>query len=507
MNKSPNILWIFSDEHRPDVAGFAGDQVVNTENLDRLAARSVWFPNATCASPICTPSRMTILAGKDVHNCSAWNNHWVLFPEHLTWPAHFANHGYRTCLVGKMHYGGRDQLNGFQVRPYGDLRHGLGHQPEPLSMYPAYHNARSGGVSEIPESLMQDVVVTRESLSFVREHHDREPDTPWFLCASYGRPHSPLTSPGRYFRNYEGKVPRVAVGGEHAGNLEEYASGLVQDLTDEEIERGRQGYYACVDFFDDCVGELLAGLEREGLLENTIVIYASDHGDMLGLFGCWSKTQYYRPSIGAPLLISGPGIAEGATVTNPTSLIDVYPTVCELAGLPVPDGLDGVDFSESLRRPEMAAPHREFVFSSYYRHGIRVHHPRIPDDTPRAAWRCVHDGRWKYVQVERGAELLFDMETDPLELNNLAALSEHAGRKATMREWLFRDFSFETAHERLRSDWERLPDFFSGHFPGTPNQYMLPDGRVFDAEKSLYDARWLSIPPNVTGGIIPQQFG
>ena len=169
MPDRPNILLILSDEHHPDVAGFAGDVVVDTCHIDRLAERSARFSTAICANPVCTPSRMCLLTGKKAHRCAAWSNHWIICPEHVTWPRHFATHGYTTALVGKMHFGGRDQMQGFQHRPYGDLRHGLGHQPEPLSMFPGYHNPASTGVTEIPESLLQDVVTTRETLVFLSE--------------------------------------------------------------------------------------------------------------------------------------------------------------------------------------------------------------------------------------------------------------------------------------------------------------------------------------------------
>ena len=203
----PNILLIQTDQHASSVSGFAGDPSVQTQHLDALAQRSTQFDTAICPSPICTPSRMCMLTGKEAHRCAAWSNHWIIFPEHVTWPGHFADHGYRTCLVGKMHFGGRDQMQGFQVRPYGDLRHGLSHQPEPIDLFPAYHGAESAGVTEIPESLLQDVVVTRESLAFLLEHQDLEPDVPWFVCASYSRPHSPFTAPGRYIRRYRDKIP------------------------------------------------------------------------------------------------------------------------------------------------------------------------------------------------------------------------------------------------------------------------------------------------------------
>src|SRR5689334_14919768 len=144
--RRPNILLIITDQHTPKVTGFAGDRDVRTEHLDALAARSVIFDAAVCASPVCTPSRMCMLTAKEVHRCAAWNNHWAIFPEHQTWPRHFSEHGYRTCLVGKMHFGGKDQMQGFQFRPYGDMRHGGGHQPEPIDLFPGYAHAESAGV-------------------------------------------------------------------------------------------------------------------------------------------------------------------------------------------------------------------------------------------------------------------------------------------------------------------------------------------------------------------------
>jgi len=194
-------------------------------------------------------------------------------------------------------------------------------------------------------------------------------------------------------------------------------------------------------------------------------------------------------------------------MNKPISLIDIYPTMCSMAGIPVPTGLDGMDYSEALRTADETKCRREYAFSSYYRYGIRLSGMELSDETPEMAWRCVNDERWKYVEIEKGSELLFDLEKDPLETENLASRPECDDVKRRMRNWLHRDFSWESAHDQLREDRERLPQFYSGYFPGTPNQYMLPDGRVFDAEKSLYDARWLHIPPGFTGGIIPQQFG
>ncbi len=509
MSTRPNILLILTDQHAPKVAGFAGDPDVRTQNLDALARQSVRFQQAICPSPCCTPSRMCILTGKDVEHCAAWANHWTIFPEHLTWPQHFADHGYTTCLVGKMHFGGRDQIQGFTHRPYGDLRHGLGHQPEPLSMFPGYHHVESAGVTEIPESLLQDVVVTRETLAFLREHRDQNPDEPWFVCAGYSRPHSPLTAPGRYIRCYRDRLPQVEE--PQPDRLEPYARRLYDQiagaLNAQQRQRGLEAYYACVDFVDDCIGELLEGLEKSGLLDNTIVIYTSDHGEMAGVHGLWQKGVYYEPSVGVPLLMRGPGIAPGhRDVNRVISLIDLYPTTCALCGLPVPEGLDGVDFSGVLRDPASADAPRAYAISQMFAQGTLVQSMLVPTDAPYRAWRAIRTEHWKYIEVQGGEPLLFDLQNDPGESRNLAGHPGHATRCRELRALLFEGFSWERAMRQLEADRQRIAEYRSGLKPTVPNQYKLADGRTFDAEAALYGARWL-IEPDATGGIIPQQFG
>lgn len=499
-----------TDDHDPLVAGFSGNRVVGTRHLDDLAARSVRFQSAVCASPLCTPSRMAMLTGKQAHRCAGWNNHWAIFPEHVTWPAHFGAHGYRTCLVGKMHFGGRDQMNGFQERPYGDLRHGLGHQADPISMFPGYALARSAGITEIPESLLQEVVVTRETLAWILEHQSQHTGRPWFACASYSRPHPPFTTPRRYWQRYRDRVPPPEAG--TAAPAEACARAMAQryvDLTPDEIRRGREGYYACVDFVDDCIGELLSGLDLAGALENTVVIYTSDHGEMLGNHGTWAKGLYFDRLIRVPLLISGPGVRPGAhVVPHPVCLTDLYPTACALAGLPVPPGLDGRDLSPLLAAPDEASAPHEAVFSEFYQYGQAMASlATVPDSASGAAWRVARSSRWKLVEVERGETLLFDLESDPEETTNLAGRPGHADVAAALQAALRRNFSWELARKQLVEDRQRLARFRSGRAPSTPNQYRLPDGREFDAEAGLYGVRWLKIPPGSDGGIIPQQFG
>lgn len=510
MASRPNILLLISDQHPAFLSGFAGDSIVRTQHLDGLAAQSVHCTTALCASPVCTPSRMSMLTGKEPHKCAAWGNHWMIFPEHVTWPGHFAAHGYTTALIGKMHFGGRDQHQGFQHRPYGDLRHGLGHQPEPIDLFPGYAHVRSAGISEVPESMMQDVVVVRETLAFLREHHDQAPEKPWFTCASFSRPHSPFTAPGRYIRRYRDRVPLPSLAPGEPDSLEPFARIAIESdhPSSEEQLRAIEAFYASVDFLDDCIGELLDGLRASGMLDNTIIIYTSDHGDMAARHGLWGKRVYFDQSVNVPLLISGPGVKPGPhDWAEPFSLMDLFPSTCALAGLPVPTGLDGVDQSAALRAPGEAAPPREFAPSSFYSYGVRINHRRVADTTPQRAMRLVRTRDWKYVQVERGDELLFNLRKDPDERTNLATDPAQTGRLREMRAMLEQGFSWPEVHRQLEADRARAPEFLSGLRPGMPNQYTLRDGRVCDAETGLYDARWLYIPPEATGGIIPQMRG
>ena len=517
MPSPPNVLLIMTDQHSAEVAGFAGDAVVQTPHLDELAAESVRFSCAVSPSPVCTPARMCLMTGREPQRCAAWGNHWIIFPEVMTWPRHFANHGYATALVGKMHFGGADQMQGFGARPYGDLRHGLGHQPDPLAMFPGYAGPQSAGVTEIPESLLADTVTSTEAVAWASEQSDREPERPWFMVASYGRPHPPLTAPARYLARYRGWVEAPPAPDLEA--LEPYARELAAnkgytDMSVEQRTAAVEAYYACVDYVDDCIGDLLRGLRRWGALDNTIVIYTADHGEMLGRHGMWNKAVYYEPATAIPLFIGGPGVTEvPRRVDSPISLIDLFPTVSAMCGLPAPEGVDGVDFSRVLGQDFLfAGAPRDVACSLYTKYGGRIAHNRVNEEQMlaggHAAMRLARSARWKYVDIERGDRLLFDLQAAPGELTNLAADPAHADTCNELRGALEAQGSWDDLRAQLEHDRQRVPELASGRAPSTPNQYQLPDGRVFDAEAGLYGARWLPYQPgSETGGIIPQQFG
>ena len=209
MTQRPNILFLLSDEHsyrffsHLDPSGEG--EPVQTPTLDRLASQATVFDQSYCQVALCTPSRICLLTGRSPMTSGGWDNNLMINPDVATLPQSFADAGYATCLVGKMHLGGNRQFAGFQHRPYGDLTGRTGHQWEPLlddDRQSLRMRTVKVGVTEIPESKLQEQVVARESIAYLREQQHANPEQPWFLCASFSRPHFPLTAPRRYFERY-----------------------------------------------------------------------------------------------------------------------------------------------------------------------------------------------------------------------------------------------------------------------------------------------------------------
>ena len=482
MTQKPNVLFLLSDQHNRNIAGFAGNRIVQTPNLDRLASESVQFDAAYCQFPLCTPSRISMWTGVLPYRARALSNYAPIPPEFVTIPEHFEKHGYVTCGVGKMHAGGVRPMNGFQFRPYGDLIPNCfcGHQPDPIETAKDQAWTRHdighfpfAGASEIPESLLQESVVTKESLAFIKAHCEG----PWFVCAGYSRPHHPLTAPERCFRRYWPDGPELSpLPDGFPDRIHPHDRFIADDyrlaeFSEEARRRGLAAYYASVDFMDDCIGDLIAGLEREGLLENTIVVYTSDHGDLASEHGLWWKRSYYDGSTGVPLLIRAPGDLH-VRVGDVVELLDIFPTLCDLCGLPTPDGLDGETLmpfcgSTGTRR-------KDFARSD---HICR----------PETVFRMIRTPKWKYVEFPEYPPVLFDMERDPNEERNLAASPEFAEVVSELHERLWRDGeSLESLIASRQAAREQAAKEFPVRTDRTPNQYALPNGEIVDAEGALY---------------------
>ena len=490
MARRPNILLILTDQHSPHIAGFAGNRHIDTQALDSLAARSMIFDSAYCQSPLCVPSRMSLWSGKVPHRISAWANQSVLSPEHMTIPRWLAQHGYATASAGKMHFRGKDQMQGFQHRPYGDLVESAVtcHQPDP----PETADGRStnhaigrfpfAGPSAIPEGLHADTLVTVESLAWLLEYADRHPDQPWFFCASYFRPHFPLTAPGRYVRKYlERDLPRPPLPDGYPDSVHPHDRFIIDDFgltrfSDEEHQLALASYYAALDYVDDRIGELIAGLAQAGCLDNTYIVYTSDHGDMAGEHGLWWKRTYYESSAGVPLLIAGPDI-EPNCIESPVELVDLFPTVCDWARIDTPSDLDG----ESLLAFLTDQPDKR-----------RKHTARseLLGGNLQTRFRMVRDARWKVVDFPIGPPRLFDMTNDPDESTDLIEPPPADAPVAALKAMLNENGTWETLeaqHQTAQANLEVIE--IRGK---SAVQFRLADGRVIDADDHLYDGMSLT---------------
>jgi len=431
-----------------------------------------------------------MLTGKWAHRCSAYDNSSMMFPEHITLPAWLAHHGYTTAAVGKMHFRGGDEndtpMHGFQYRPYGDLVDSRfpAHQPDPIwTADGSWNNHAVGrfpfaGIAAIPESLLIDTVVTRESLAWLLEFVDTNPDIPWFFCASYSRPHFPLTAPGRYFRKYlqsELQLPPLPDG--YPGVLHPHDRFIVDDFnlltfSREEQRRALAAYYACVDFVDDCIGTLLDGLKRAGCLENTYIVYTSDHGEMAAEHGLWWKRTYYEASARVPLLISGPNIAKGDTQSLPVELVDLFPTCCDWAGIEAPNGIDG----ESLTPLLCGNPDNRRK---------RTARSELLGGKPETRFRMIRDERWKVVEFPDAPPRLFDLSGNPDETVDLSATPPTEAPFDELLAMLAQGGDWD-ALETTRNVDRRRSGTHKCLSRGAV-QYRLSDGRIVDADAHLYD--------------------
>jgi len=490
----PNILFLLSDEHGFRYMGHLpeemGGEPVHTPTFDRLAAQGTIFRNAYCQMPLCTPSRLCILTGQEVRGAGAWDNESVLRPGLVTLPQVLADAGYETCLVGKMHLGGSRQFAGFQHRPYGDLTGKTGHQWEPIqdeSRKAMRARTAHVGVTDIPESLIQDEVVAHETVAFLREHQHAHPDKPWFLCASFSRPHFPLTAPRRHIDAYwpdRVTPPRVPAAGDaydHPMSVGMREGFKADAISESEMMRARAAYMACVSYLDEVIGDLLLRLECDGLLDNTIIVYTTDHGEMAGEHGVWWKNGWYEACTHVPLIFSRPeqrcGRAPSGTCEPSVALIDIMPTLCTLAGAEAPRGLDGIDLSPALLGSS-TVPERPVFCDAL--------NPRWGEGTE---FRMIRWHQFKYVRFRDAPPLFFDLDSDPGEQINLIERGVKGAALGALREMqklaeTSMDFG-QAEGERVQD--EALSETYAQHLPpSTGNLYLMPSGRLVNADDTIY---------------------
>jgi choline-sulfatase len=417
-----NVLFIMSDEHSSKVLGAYGNSIIRTPNMDRLAEEGTLFENAYCNCPICVPSRASFATGRHVYEIGKWDNAIPYTGEPPSWGHRLQESGHRCESIGKLHYRSSEDSNGFgnEILPlhvlngHGDIQGMLRKSPPVRAS-----TAQLAGDAGPGEStyLAYDRNIRNEAIKWLDQAAKAPPDKPWCLFVSLVCPHFPLVAPPEFFGLYDlDKLPmpllrETAEFPDHPvlRKLREVQSYEDHFRDDEHVRIALAAYYGMVSFLDDNIGRILSALKRNGLNDDTLVVYTSDHGDNLGNRTFWGKSNMYEEAVGIPLIMRGPGVAAGARVKTPVSLVDAYPTIIEAVGEPVAPE-DKTLPGKSLLAIAKAGELDRTILSEYHAVGSTT------------GIFMIRFGKWKYIHYEGERPQLFDLENDPGETRDLALI-------------------------------------------------------------------------------------
>jgi len=463
----PNVLLLMSDQHKRSCMGVAGDRVAVTPHLDKFAGESVRFTQAYCSNPVCAPSRASILTGLYSHNLESADNAMPYSSRHKTMADQFNQAGYLTALIGKMHFVDA-QTHGFSYKiefnewwqylgpkthlyadELGRPNSGAG-MPQIDSLWAEEGDpwqghrkpdGRLGSVavgrpSEINEADHFDNFVARESIRFLENYSSH--NEPFFLISAFLKPHDPFMPAKRFADMFNADQLQISPTWGKADvtqrPVEVREAAEVCRWTPElkhadQVRQRMASYYGCLAQMDDCVGQVLHALQRLGLDRNTIVVYTSDHGEMLGDLGLWNKFQFYEGSCGVPLAVRIPSNAPDLCEV-PVSMVSLKATLADLCSIPTVGVTDGKSFAGLVRQPHATHEHGP-IFAEY---GL---------GSPSAKY-MIRDGDYKYTHWVHDVAELYNLRTDPQEMHNLAFDNEYRHVAEKLRTQLF---AWHTPHE------------------------------------------------------------
>lgn len=434
----PNLLFLFSDQHTRRIAGCYGDPVAQTPNLDRLAREGVVFDHAYCPSPLCVPSRMSMLTARHPFEQECWTNDDYLRSDAATWLHSAGAAGYRPVLAGRLHAMGPDQLHGYAERMVGDHspnwggvpRHDLGVLDKAND--PWRESLDRSGIGQSAYQV-KDIAAAEAACDYLRSvgaARRAGDDTPFCLTAGFLLPHPPYVAWRDDYERFAGRVPPPTHGAPpsppHAWEQWWRANRNIADIDAAAIDRARTAYYALVYRLDVLLGQVLQCLADEGLDEDTLIVYSTDHGDQLGERGLWWKHTLYEDSVRVPLVLRWPKrLPAGERRAQVVDLLDVAATMASALGgpaLPYGRGRDLLPIARDSR-----ATWVDEVFSEH-----------CTDTVP--AWtggqstqqRMVRSGTWKLIYSHGYPAQLFDLANDPHERHDLAGDPQHATLRARL---------------------------------------------------------------------------
>lgn len=369
MAHRPNVLFLMSDEHRADVSGFEGNGVVRTPVLDELARTGVVFRNCYTPSPICIPGRQAMMAGQLPRTCGVRSFGQDLPPNTRTWSRVFTEAAYDTVCCGKLHHMGPDQMQGWRRRISFDDIHVERHFIEgyrgdmaegamaPGGKWSDLKEVLRAGIGKSPYAIADDFAVTG-AMEYIQRHfldpyYDRQrPHQPLLLKVSLLLPHYPYLCDEEKFTWYLNRVnPYLNEEAFDHPFLSDKRVRVGLDASERDIRRATTAYYAMIETIDGQYGAVLEALRRAGQdLDDWIIVYTSDHGEMLGQHGIWEKQKFFEASARVPLIIRWPKRLKPGVVHENVNLCDLYATLCDLAGLEAPPGLDSRSLVPLLER-------------------------------------------------------------------------------------------------------------------------------------------------------------
>ncbi len=418
-----NTLIIMNDEHSRDGVSCYGG-VAKTPNIDRLAALGTRFDNAYTPSPICVPARAAFQSGRYVFQNRCWSNAEPYSGTPPGWGHRLQDEGLEAVSIGKLHYRSSEDNNGFDKElealhvlngegwVFGLLRR-QDHTPYDTS---SFANRIGPGDDEYSD---YDRTVRDQAVQWLKTEGTAKRDKPWTLFVSFLRPHYPLHCPQQYYDMYDPeRIPKPRF----AGYKTEFRHPVLNSLRsyysyDDHFDAAqrqiaRASYFGLCSFVDDLIGDVLAALEQSGQMNDTSILFVSDHGEMNGHHGCWTKMTMHEESVGIPMILAGAGSQQGICKT-PTSLIDIHKTVLQSSGVGETEqdkSLHGQSLFETAAQPY--DPHRA-VISEYH------------DGGSITGFVMIREGKWKYITYAGYAAQLFDLDADPYEENDLGLLDEY----------------------------------------------------------------------------------
>ncbi len=495
----PDVLLLMVDQMTVRAMSMYGNAVAKMPYLDKLASESVLFENAYCAAPLCAPARVALLTGRHPFSVNAFDNACE-FPASIPTAAHYLRKlGYFSTLCGKMHFIGPDQLHGFDSRLMTDV------YPSSYAWAPSWDKGPSYITSGVTcASIIEagpcirslqidyDDEVCYRSTQMLYDLARQRGRQSFFLTVSFTHPHHPFTITEEYWNRYaQQDIDLPDVRGLPFEQLDYHSRGLyfahgrhLHDINSEHVRNARRAYFGMLSYLDDKIGHLLQVLEQTGLAGNTLVIFTSDHGEMLGERGMWHKHHFYEAAARVPLTLRLPGKLAPSKIDAPVSHIDLLPTLLDMLGETEPLGrLQGNSLMPALQGGTVEHP----IFCDYLAIG-----PCVP-------CRMIRMGDHKYMYTHGHDEQMFNVSQDPDEMTNLAKDSSSQAVKSQLKHALFEHWDPDEIDQRVRASQRRrsVINMSPGMQPEWDFIYCKDDSKRFVRNRKVDDTKGKSRLPRV----------